>query len=340
VSNGVTSLFAKLGALLVTALVVLVATSVPASAASNGSWSVYPTTSAGQQPRPYFQPLMAPGSRYPDSVTVVNQTPSPITFNLYAADAFNAPGGAFALKRPTDRQYGVGSWVHLSTSHVTVPGRSEALVPFTIDPPPDATPGYHVGGIVAEQTQGTVSKHGAVRFNVLEAVGTRVYARIIGPLHPSLAITGVSVLTQGSGGGELGGSVKAEVRYTVTNTGNEPLTPTATVSLSPLLGSGPHPVTKKLPQVLPANIVTLTVPFGAVVPFGSLGANVRVSAPGAAATGDGSTVVVPWGLVAIVVLLAAGLVAWRRRRRRPARPAPATDPDPAPREPASSAARP
>ncbi|MGC8464098.1 MAG: WxL protein peptidoglycan domain-containing protein [Acidimicrobiales bacterium] len=323
---------------LVVAAAVAALVSLPglAGAASNGSWSVFPTTAAGQQPRPYFQPLMAPGSNYPDSVTIVNQTTSPITFKLYAADAFNAAGGAFALNPPTAPQHGVGSWVHLSVSQVTVPGRSEALVPFTINPPADATPGFHVGGIVAEQTTGTITKAGAIHFNVVQAVGTRVYARIIGPLHPSLTITGVSVLTQTSAGTQFGGGTKAKVRYTIANTGNVPLAPTATVSLSPLLGGGPKPLTKKLLQILPANQVTITVPFGSVVPFGSLGAHVRVTAPGAVAAGSGSAVVVPWGIVGIVVLVIAGLVVWRRRRRHQAGPDKADEPETTPREPASS----
>jgi hypothetical protein len=335
--RGPTYLLVRLGLAVVAGLVALVVLPGLAGAASNGSWSVFPTTAAGQQPRPYFQPLLAPGSNYPDSVTIVNQTTSPITFKLYAADAFNAASGAFALNPPTAPQHGVGSWVHLSVSQVTVPGRSEALVPFTINPPADATPGFHVGGIVAEQTTGTITKAGAIHFNVVQAVGTRVYARIIGPLHPSLAVTGVSVQTQTSVGTQFGGGARTEVRYTITNTGNVPLTPTVAVSVSPLLGSGPKPVTKKLLQLLPANRVTVTVPFGSVVPFGSLGAHVRVTAPGVVATGNGSSVVVPWGIVGIVVLVVAGLVFWRRRRRQRAQPDGEAEPEAPPREPASSA---
>lgn len=294
----------------------------PAFGASNGRWSVYPTTPPDQAPRPYFAPVMAPGSSYPDSVTVANQTPAPMTFDLYAADAFNAGGGgAFSLRRKGDPEHGIGAWLHLQYSTVTVPGNSSVEVPFTIDPPADATPGYHVGGIVAQSTQVAIRRYGPIGVAVIQAVGTRVYGRILGPLHPALSVTSTSLRIDRSLVSQFGGAVRAGVAFSVKNTGNVPLSPTAVASLSALIGGTAASWKERVPQVLPGSSLTVTEPARSIVPWGSLAAHVLLRSAQAGATGQTSSLVVPWGLVLVVLALVVSAVAWRRwqagRRARP-----------------------
>ena len=143
----------------------------PASAASNGLWSVFPTTLPGQAPREFFNPVLQAGKTYADAVTVANYTAAPLTFNLYAADAFNTSDGGLSLRRRTDVQTDMGKWISLPYHMLAVPARSALIVPFAIVPPRDASPGDHVGGIVAEQTQGTQSHAGSVPITVVQAVG-------------------------------------------------------------------------------------------------------------------------------------------------------------------------
>lgn len=313
-------LLARVPALLLVAFLFCCCTPGAASAASNGRWSVYPTTPAGQAPRLDFEPVMAPGSTYPDSVTVVNQTAAPIHFDLYPADAFNAQGGGgFSLRRQSDPRRGIAAWIHLDASSITVPGRSAVIVPFTIVTPRHATPGYHVGGIVAESTRRSVSRNGPVGVAVVQAVGTRVYGRVLGPLRPSLRLGVVSLGVRRSAAAFFGGPVEASVHFTVRNTGNVPLDPTAVVSVSPLVGGGPAPVTTKLPEVLPGSSLSSSVSFPSAVPFGDLSAHVQVTATGTRAGAGSSQVVVPWGAVVVILVVVATLVAWRRSRRPPAR---------------------
>src|SRR6204780_4907545 len=84
-----------------------------AGAASNGLWSVYPTTVPGQPSRVFVQPELDPGKTYADSVTVANYTSAPLDFNLYGSDAFNTPGGGLSLRRRTDPQVDIGKWIVL-----------------------------------------------------------------------------------------------------------------------------------------------------------------------------------------------------------------------------------
>lgn len=290
--------------------------SSPALAATNGKWSVFPTTAPDQGTRPFFQPVLSPGVKYSDSVTVINQTGAPITFNLYPAAAFNTSDGGFSLRRRTDPRTGVAAWTHLYDSKVTVAPRSGVVVPFTIIPPDNVASGDYVGGIVAEDTAGVVTRHGAIEVTVLQAVGVRIYSQVAGNLTPGLAVTALSVQADTTLESALGGPVDSVVHYTVANTGNEVLSPNAVVSLSPLFGSGPPPQRFSLPQILPHYSVSFTVKFPRTVPYGRLSAKVLLSEGPLNASGTASTFVIPWIALLIVIVLLVGLTQLQRRRHR------------------------
>src|SRR3954467_4519168 len=118
-------------------------------AADNGSWSVYPAASQIAA-RPYFYLSADPGTTVEDKVVVANKTGKPLTFRLYAADAYNtARDGGFAVKTMAETQRGVGAWARPDRSKVTVPAHGKVTVPFTITVPEGAEPGDHPGALVA-----------------------------------------------------------------------------------------------------------------------------------------------------------------------------------------------
>jgi Bacterial protein of unknown function (DUF916) len=313
-------LIAPLVALLVT-VGGLLTFAAPATAAGNGQFSIEPTSHPGTNPayaRPFFNPQLQPGETATDSVTVVNQTTAPLTLRIYAADALTTRDGGFSIRPNYWPKTNMGVWIHLPVAVVTIPARSGDLIPFSYKVPANVTPGDYSGGIVAEETQGTLTKHGAVRIDELQAVGTAVFGRVAGQLHPRFAVTAVGLNVKSSIASQFGGPVDATVTYSVTNTGNENANPKVKISLSPLFGGGPSHVVQ-LPQVLPGSTVTFTKTFNGVVPYGDLGATVTATAVGVQATGTASAIVIPWALVIIVILLIALLyvrVVRKRRRRR------------------------
>jgi len=301
----------------------------PVSAASNGLWSVFPSSIHGQAPRAFFHPKLTPGEAYADSVTVANYTAAPLTFHLYGADAINARGGGLSVRRRTDTQTDIGKWIKLPYPELTVPARSASIVPFTILPPPQATPGDHVGGIVAEETHGTTSRSGSVPITVLQAVGVRIYGRVVGPLHPRLAVGHMSLSLGNSVAMQFGGSADAHVRFTVTNPSNTVLSPVATVGLTTPFGTVARR-TLTIGQLLPSNSLAYALDFPGVSAYTHLHATVTVAAPGATASATATAWAVPWLLlvvVLIVVVLAVALILRRRRRRR-GRSAATADPEP------------
>lgn len=287
-----------------------------AEAASNGLWSVFPTTQTGESPRPFVEPELTPGKAYGDSVTVANYTAAPLDFHIYASDAINTSGGGLSLRPRTAVQQDIGGWIHLPYSTLRVPAHAAIEVPFTINPPQQATPGDHVGGIVAEDIQGTASKSGSVPVTVVQAVGVRIYGHVVGPLHPALALPQMSVSVHQSVGAQFSSSVDVRVTFHVHNSGNTVLSPMATVLLSSPLGTA---ATKRflVNEILPGSSLGYSLRFSGLTTYGHLRVEVSVNGQGANARKVSTVWTVPWVLVVLVVLaIGAGVWVFVRRRRK------------------------
>jgi len=288
----------------------------PASAAGNGLYSVFPAHIAGNAARPYFNYLVNPSSTIKDAVTVTNFTAESIAFKLYSTDAVNAQnGGDFAYNSAEAPKHSVGAWVQLSAVGFTLPPHTLANVPFTLDVPAGMTPGDYAGGIVLQTLNPTVEKRGALTFDVYQNVGTRVYVRIAGPLHPSVSITHLSIDTHGWAG-LVGGPVNAVVTYTLTNTGNEILNPTARLSLSPLAGSTVNLPPKLFASLLPHNSGTVTYLVKNQEALLKISADLKVTSRAGPITASTTAWVIPWLLILALILLGLLFWWWRRRRRR------------------------
>jgi hypothetical protein len=303
----------------------------PASAATNGAWSVFPVspppTKPGAALPAYFTPLLRPGSTYRAQARVSNLTTVAMTFNVYVADAFNTSSGAFSLRRRTDPKIGVAKWARLDRNRLTLKPNSAVDLTLTIRPPLNASPGDHPGGIVIEPARGTFVRRGAVGLTVLQAVGVRIYARVAGPLHPKLAIPMLAMHRTHGVSALVGGKVDETITYTVKNSGNVRLTPLAYLKVSPLLGHGVTVPRKTLPELLPGSSITVSQVVKNVRPYGRVHADLLVQARrGASAHATKNQLVIPWIVVALLLALVVGLVIrWRRRRARRNRTAPAVD---------------
>ncbi len=303
--------------------VVITMMAVPAeraSAADNGLWSIFPTTGPGHvTARAFFQPVLAPGVTLHDSVTITNKTTQRMHFNLYAADAFNAPNGGFALRNRTDPKRDIGAWIRLPAKAVVLAAGQSVDLPFSITPPANATPGDHAGGIVVENTQSVISRRGQIDVRQIYAVATRVYGRVIGPLHPQLGITNLQLSTQLGGTGLVGAGVHGTVEYSVVNVGNVRLQSTATVSVAPLIGGSTQLAPTRLPELLPGGSVTVRQSFHGVRPWGRLSARVVLTSTAPPTTAVTDRFVFPW-LLLVPLAIAIGLLWWlvHRRRRLPA----------------------
>lgn len=293
----------------------------PAHAADNGSWSVYPVASKVAA-RPYFYLSADPGQTLSDKVAVQNKTGKPLTFRLYAADAYNTVrDGGFALRTPAERMLAVGAWARPAQSRITVPGHRTVTVPFTLQVPEGAEPGDHPGAIVALDEQPAPGS-GKLALGVQRAVGARVYLRVGGPTLPAIAVEDVRLTHRQPLVPGLGDST-ATVSYTLHNTGNVTLAPKVELRATGLFGR--TLLTRSLSRIpselLPGQRVRLSEPWRDAPQFDWGDVTLTASAKDTRESASASFFALPWLVVAAVfaagVVAGASAVRARRGRVRP-----------------------
>ncbi|WP_030675562.1 WxL protein peptidoglycan domain-containing protein [Streptomyces cellulosae] len=299
-------------------LLLLAATAGPTHAADNGSWSVYPVSSQIAE-RPYFYLSADPGTTLQDKVVVANKTGRPLTFRLYAADAYNtARDGGFAVRTLQERQRGVGAWAKPARTRVTVPAHGEVTVPFTLRVPADAEPGDHPGALVALDER-VDQGDGSLALGVRQAVGARVHLRVGGPTLAAIAVEDVRVTHHQPFVPGLGDSA-ATVSYTLHNTGNVTLDPKVELKARGLFGRTllARDLTRIPSELLPGQRVRLSEPWRGAPQFDWGDVKVTASATGTRESAGASFLALPWLLVAVVfaVGVVAGALLVRARRAR------------------------
>ncbi|MCC5476149.1 WxL protein peptidoglycan domain-containing protein [Streptomyces barringtoniae] len=315
-----------------------------AHAADNGSWSVYPVASKIAA-RPYFYLSADPGQTLADKVAVQNKTGGPLTFRLYAADAYNtARDGGFAVRTLKERMRGVGAWAKPAKDRVTVPGHRTVTVPFTLHVPDGAEPGDHPGAIVALDEHVDPGS-GSPALGVQRAVGARVYLRVGGPTLPALSVGQLHIshhqpLMPGLG------TATATVSYTLRNTGNVTLDPKVELKARGLFGRTllDRELTRVPSELLPGQRVRLTETWSGAPQLDLADLTLTASAPGTRQSASASFLALPWLVAALVFVAGAvtgtlGVRAVRARRgrvRRSARVRPSPRARPTPSRPRSS----
>lgn len=299
-------------------------TAAPARAADNGSWSVYPVASKVAA-RPYFYLSADPGQTLTDKVAVANKTGKPLTFRLYAADAYNtARDGGFAVRTLKERMRGVGAWARPARSRVTVPGHRTVTVPFTLRVPQGAEPGDHPGAIVALDERVDPGS-GKLALGVRRAVGARVYLRVGGPTLTGISVEQVHLshhqpLVPGFG------DSTATIGYTLRNTGNVTLDPKVELKARGLFGRTLlDRDLKGIPsELLPGQSVRLTETWHGAPQLDWGDITLTASAQDTRQSASASFFALPWLLVGLVFVagVVTGVLLVRARRGRARRSAP------------------
>ncbi|MER5729360.1 DUF916 domain-containing protein [Streptomyces sp. NPDC002138] len=300
-----------------------------AHAAENGTWGVFPTPPAGaaMTDRAYFFHQGAAGSTVTDSVTILNSSAKDLTFQVFATDAMNTPaGGAFALLPAETKPKDVGTWLKLpaDTATVTVPAKGRKDIPFTVKVPEDATPGDHVGGIVALNTEVEgIQQEGKIQVGVKRSVGARLYFRVPGPLSPGLSVEDVRVHRDAPLLPWVH-DAPATVTYALVNRGNVVVEPKVSVSAEGIFGRHllSRPGRDLRLTLLPGQRIEMTEQWADAPQLDWVTVKVKAGAvmyPDLDPSGEAEFVAVPWPAAgALLVLVGAGTAAWvlRRRRRR------------------------
>lgn len=265
-----------------------------------------------------------PGQKVTDQVLVGNTGTQRQDFTVYATDAYNETNGDFSLLATADAPKDLGSWVTFeggqSRLQFSLDPDQVKLVTFTVALPPGATPGDHVGGLVASVLDATS------QVSVDRRVATAMFARVSGELQPRLTLASFDATYQGDWWNPFAGTIK--VLYTVDNPGNVALA--ANLSMNAVTWFGIPAAQEQggsIPVLLPGNSATYEFDITGVGQWGYLNPRAELlpfvdsadaSRQVLAQSAHRDTVIVamPWALL-IIAALGVGaylLVRWRRRR--------------------------
>jgi hypothetical protein len=285
----------------------ILATAGPATAVDNGTLGIRPANESD-----FFHLSLYPGAATDATAIVSNHTQTPVTLLNYPVDGQSSPQGAFALASRSEPRTGVGAWVKLEAEQITVPANSELKVPFRITVPAGTPPGDYAGGLIIQSppVQGktsTVKKDTAVRLDIIQRQGVRIYLKVAG--------TAVKALQHGDlSWQQTGGTLTFTLP--VHNTGNTILHPRASLDVSGWIGANTQVKFDTPEIVLPGANLDLHARLTAapLVQAGSAEATLTSEA----GTGHARTSLIyaPWALIAIGLLaLAAALYGvWRTAR--------------------------
>ncbi len=294
-------------------------TTIPDDTGIVHSWAVAPgdgTQASGQRPNLSYE--LEPGGQVDDFVTLFNFGNVPLTFAVYATDAFNNDDGTFNLLAGDKPPVDVGSWVTMPINSVTVPAGKQASFPISIHVPIDARPGDHVGAVLASSTAfGTGPDNATITLD--RRTGTRLYVRVAGQLHPELSVENLST-SYSSDINPAGGT--AEVSYRIVNRGNVRLAGTQQVSMSGPFGLLETSLdAEEIPELLPGESMDVTRRLDGVPASGVLQTHVDLEpqSPGgdefAPAETSSTMVALPYTDIAVLLMLILGGLAWRAYKR-------------------------
>lgn len=311
---------------LLAAAAALVGIPAAASAATDDvTWTVRTASNALGAERTNFSYTLNPGAHLDDGIVVANRGTETVELDVYAADGYTTSTGALDLRLVGDSPVGVGKWISVPQSHVSVPAGQTAEVPFAIDIPADATPGDYAGGVV---TSLTVADQTA-NVNVDRRLGIRTGIRVGGDLAPALTLDDVRVDWDGGFVPFLFGD--ATVHYRLHNAGNVSLSADDTDAVAGPFGWGEVDAApgEAAPILLPGESWQRDVRVPAVAAMGLVWASVTAiptvtDASGSTTDLDPVTAsamgwAVPWPILVVLLLIVAAAILgprWLRARRR------------------------
>jgi hypothetical protein len=292
----------------------------------NATFGIGPATVKAPDARPNFTYSVTPGVTLTDHVAVINYSGQPLTLGVYGTDAVNTSTGGFGLLAGKDPPKDAGRWARVlipgNKRAVTVAGRSRVILPVRVTVPADATPGDHVGGIVASLVTQGRDKNGA-NVKLDQRIAARLFIRVAGNLRPQLTIehfaasyhhnlnplgTGTAVLSyrvRNSGNVKLGGRPSVQVTGLFGSSDSARNLP----DIALLLPGGTLDVRLVVTDVRPEFRETAALRIVPLVPTGDVNPGLRAS------TATTRFWAVPWTFLAIVLVAGFAGSWWRSRRR-------------------------
>jgi len=152
----------------------------PVQAIEYEGLSIRPHQEDGEA-RDWFIYALWPGESIEDRVDISNFSDELIEVKIYPVDADILGDGAFAPKAEDAERVGVGAWITLAASELTIPSHDTRTIDFALIIPENAEAGKYTGAIIAQnkECKELESEKGTTML-VVTRVGARVYLTVRG----------------------------------------------------------------------------------------------------------------------------------------------------------------
>ncbi len=140
---------------------------------ARGSVGGFPLANSDSSYPGWFVYDLAPGQSKTDVVVVKNTTSRNVIVDIYGADRTPSTAGGFALKQKAESMSGIGAWIKISQSQVSLASGEKKQVPFTITIPANVSDAKLAGGIVIQEIKPANKATGGITLSTRS--GIRVY---------------------------------------------------------------------------------------------------------------------------------------------------------------------
>lgn len=259
-----------------------------------------------------------PGSIAEGTLKIINDTDTPLTFDITTNDFFvdNTQGTPNLLPNSTlAKNFSAASWVGIVPDVVTVGPHSSQPLNYYIQIPKDARPGGHYAAVVFTpraniNVQGTGT-------SVQTKIGTLIYLGVNGPISEDATVTQFSA----PGFSEYG---PVKVMTQIKNMGDLHIKPQGTITITDMLGRTIATQSLKENNIFPTAARDYVNSFGRQWMLG------RFKAVFVASYGQKNNLpltatiyfwVFPWKVAVVIVLIIVaavlGMMLWRKKRKGP-----------------------
>lgn len=197
----------------------------------------------------WFIYTLKPGEIKKGKVDVINFSKEPQDIKIYPVDAVTTQDGSFAPESEDKEKKGVGAWIILSQSEVSLKPQETKTIVFSLIVPENAEVGDHMGAIIVQNKEIPEAKAGT-GMRIATRVGARIYLTVPGEMTRKLEFE------KFSWGRERG---KIVYYLTLTNKGNTRLTPKGEIEIKNNFGKVTDKIEIPEREVFPKSTITVPV---------------------------------------------------------------------------------
>ena len=192
---------------------------------------------------------LEPGEVKRGKVDIANLSDTSLKAKVYPVDAVTTKDGAFAPE-PEDREkVGVGTWIILAESEVSLKPKETKTIDFTLKVPQNAEVGDHMGAIIVQSKEPPKAAEGT-GLRIATRVGARLYITVPGDIVKKLEFEKFTREVKDG---------KTTFSLTFVNKGNVRIGPKGEIKITDIFGKETDSIKITEREVFPEKTITIPI---------------------------------------------------------------------------------